>query len=206
VQSIGLLAYGSLRWHPEGLREVLNLAGAIDVETPFAIEFARTSKWRDGCPTLIPVESGGSGVAAVVIPFRDGISLPDAKTQVWRRELMQSTGTYDKESNAGSPNKVYVEPIERRIAEFDVVLSVNIGSNIDELDGATLAEFAIASARAPAGGRREDGISYLIEAKKQKIETPLLPAYEAAILTRLAAASLHEAWTVARASSVDAAS
>jgi hypothetical protein len=205
VQSIGLLAYGSLRWRPEGLREVLDLAGAIGVETPFAIEFARTSKWRDGCPTLVPVESGGSRVEAAVFPFREGISVPDAQTRVWRRELLRTSGTYDRHSNAGSPNKVYVEPIEQRIAEFDVVLAVRIGSNIDDLDAELLADFAIASARAPAGARREDGITYLVEAKNQRIETPLLPAYEEAILHRLAVASLDEAWTAARSSSVDAA-
>jgi hypothetical protein len=206
VQEIGLLAYGSLRWSPGGLQEALDLALAVDVETPFAIEFARTSRWRDGCPTLIPVESGGSRVAAAVIPFREGISVPDAQTRVWRRELLQTTGTYDREANAGSPNKVYVEPIEQRIADFDVVLSVSIGANIDNLDGEILADLAIASARAPAGARFEDGITYLIAAKKQKIETPLLSAYEGAIVHRLAVASLDEAWTAARASSVDTAS
>lgn len=206
MQKIGLLAYGSLRWNPAELQEVLDVVGAIDVETPFAIEFARTSRWRDGCPTLIPVESGGSRVAAAVIPFREGISVTDAQTRVWRRELLRTTGTYDRETNAGSPNKVYVEPIEERIADFDVVLSVSIGSNMDDLDEEILADFAIASARAPAGARREDGITYLIAAKQQKIETPLLPAYEGAILHRLTVASLDEAWMAARASSVDAAS
>jgi hypothetical protein len=205
VQKIGLLAYGSLRWRPEGLLEVLELPGAVDVETPFAIEFARTSMWRDGCPTLVPVESGGSRVAAAVIPFREGISVSDAQTRVWRRELLRTSGTYDRVSNAGSPNKVYVEPIEQRIAEFEVVLSVSIGSNIDDLNAEVLADLAIASSRAPAGARREDGITYLIEAKKQKIETPLLRAYEEAILRRMAVASLDEAWTAARSSSVDAA-
>lgn len=201
VQKIGLLAYGSLRWHPKGLREALDLAGAIVVETPFAIEFARTSKWRDGCPTLVPVESGGSQVAAALIPFREGISLPDAQTRVWRRELLRTSGTYDRTRHP-SPNKVYVEPIEQPFADFDVVLSVSIGTNIDHLDGETLADFAIASARASAGDRREDGITYLIEAKKQGIETPLLPAYEDAVLHRLGVASLEEAWTAARSSSV----
>jgi hypothetical protein len=205
VQKIGVLTYGSLRWHPEVLEKVLDLGSAIDVQTPFAIEFARTSKWRDGCPTLIPVVSGGSRVPAAVIPFRERISVSDAQTHVWRRELLRTTGTYDKKSNAGSPNKVWVEPIERPIAGFDVVLAVSIGSNIVKLDGEILADLAIASARASAGDRREDGISYLIDAKKQGVETPLLPAYEEAILDRLAVASLDKAWAAARSSPVDAA-
>jgi hypothetical protein len=202
VQRIGLLAYGSLRWHPKELQEALDLAGATVVETPFAIEFARTSNRRDGCPTLIPVESGGSRVAAALIPFREWISVPDAQTRVWRRELLRTSGNYDRERDPG-PNKVYVEPIEQGFEGFDVVLSVSIGSNIDYLDGETLAAFAIASARAPAGGRREDGITYLTDAKKQGIETPLIPAYESAVLHRLAVASLEEAWAAARSSSVD---
>jgi hypothetical protein len=204
VQKIGLLAYGSLRWHPKGLEEVVDLAGASVVETPFAIEFARTSNWRDGCPTLIPVESGGSRVAAALFPFREGISLPDAQTHVWRRELLGASGTYDRTRHPG-PNKVYVEPIEQSFAGFDVVLSVSIGTNIDQLDAETLANFAIASARASAGARREDGISYLIDAKKQEIETPLRPAYKEAVLHRLGVASLEAAWTAARSSSIDAA-
>lgn len=66
-----------------------------------------------------------------------------------------------------------------------LVLSVRIGSNIDHVDGETLADFAIASACAPAGARREDGITYLVDTKKQGIETPLLPPYEKAVLHRL---------------------
>jgi hypothetical protein len=200
VQRIGLLVYGSLRWHPKGLRDVLDLEGAIDVQTPFAIEFARSSKWRDGCPTLVPVESGGSRVAAAVIPFLLGTSVPDAQTRVWQRELLRTSGRYDRERDPG-PNKVYVEPLEQYFAGFDVVLSVTIGSNIDHPDGETLADLAIASARAQAGARGEDGITYLIDAKKQGIATPLLPAYEAAVLRRLAVSSLEQAWATARSSS-----
>ncbi len=170
------------------------------VETPFPIEFARTSSRRDGCPTLIPVESGGARVAAELIPFQAGLSLAEAQTRVWRREVLKRDGTYDRDRNPGR-NKVYVEPIEQHYEGFDVVLSVSIASNIDHLDGETLAGLAIASARAPAGERCEDGITYLIEAKKQAITTPLLPAYENAILRSLAVVSLEQASSTARSSS-----
>jgi hypothetical protein len=202
MQRIGLLAYGSLRWHPKELADVLDLKGATDVETPFPIEFARTSTARrDGCPTLVPVESGGARVAAKLIPFRAGISVPEAQTRVWRRELLQTHGTYDGERNHG-PNKVYVEPVEQHYDGFDLVLAVRIGPNIDRVDPGRLADLAIQSARRPAGERREDGISYLVEAKNQDITTPLLPEYEKAILRRLAVASLEEAWEVARSNPI----
>ncbi len=205
MQRIGLLAYGSLRWHPKELREALDPEGAMVVETPFPIEFARTSNRRGGCPTLIPVESGGARVAAELIPFQVGLSVAEAQTRVWRRELLRTDGTYDRNRNPGR-DKVYVEPIEQHYEGFDVVLSVGIASNIDHLDEETLADLAIASARAPAGERREDGITYLIETKKQGIKTPLLPAYENAILRRLSVASLEQAWSAARSSSVNTAS
>jgi hypothetical protein len=43
-----------------------------------------------------------------------------------------------------------------------------------------------------------DGISYLISVKKQGIHTPLMPAYEAAILQKAKAQTLEEAYDKVR--------
>jgi hypothetical protein len=47
-----------------------------------------------------------------------------------------------------------------------------------------LADLAIASAEAKAGEIQRDGISYLINAKKNGIVTPMMDAYEKAVLER----------------------
>jgi hypothetical protein len=198
MERLGLLAYGSLRWDPRELRDILDLENVVEVETPFKIELARTSTTRrDGCPTLIPVETGGARVRAALIPFSYGVALGDAQTQVWRRELLRTSGTYDGTRQPG-PNKVYVEAVDRPYEGFGLVLAVKVGQNIEQPTADVLAGLAIASVQAPAGARREDGISYLIEAKRQGIVTPLMPAYERALLGRLGVASLDEAWIAAR--------
>ena len=57
---VGILAYGSLIDDPgseigEVIADVIS-----DIETPFSVEFARSSSTRSGAPTLIPVEAGGA--------------------------------------------------------------------------------------------------------------------------------------------------
>lgn len=201
MATIGLLAYGSLRWDPrDELEEVLDFEALVRcAETPFRVEFARHSRTRDGCPTLMPVETGGARVPADLIPFRGVSAVNEAQTLVWRREVGRSDGDYDSQRDLG-PNKVYVEPVVGVAYEsFDVVLSVRVASNIASLRGDVLAELAIGSARAEAGARRQDGISYLIDAKRHGVETPLRADYESAILRRLGVTSLEGAWHAARA-------
>jgi hypothetical protein len=54
-----------------------------------------------------------------------------------------------------------------------------------------LADLAIESAKKLDNGK--DGISYLISAKANGIETPLSPGYEEAIIRRLSASGLEDA-------------
>ena len=61
---IGILAYGSLIDDPGDEIKPLVKQKIEGVETPFAIEFARSSKSRNGAPTLIPVSQ-----AVCVNPF-----------------------------------------------------------------------------------------------------------------------------------------
>jgi len=203
VTTIGLLAYGSLCWEPDAaLEAALRLDSAITgVRTPFPVEFARTSSTRGGCPTLIPVTQGGAHVEAVLLPFRDGVSVAEAKTLIWRREARRSDGDYREPATVG-PNTVVVKELAERFPGFDVVLAVCIARNIDRLDGETLANLAIESARKEAGRRCQDGISYLIMAKRHLIETQLSREYELVILRRLKVRSLEEAWQAARAAAI----
>lgn len=196
---IGLIAYGSLQWDPGELADILDFGTRIEgVQTPFRVEFARSSSKRGGGPTLIPVETGGAVSAAPVIAFREAMSIQHAETLVWKRETGRTDGHYEAHRNHG-PNKVYVDAYEVLYAGFDVVLAVRIGSNIEDLSASNLANLAIRSAQIEHGERRADGISYLIDAKRCGIETPLQPAYEgAAIVQKLGVGTLEEAWQVVR--------
>ena len=58
----------------------------IEVETPFAVEFARSSRTRDGAPTLVPVSEGGAHVPAVLLVLDDSVTVADARAMLYRRE------------------------------------------------------------------------------------------------------------------------
>jgi len=71
-----------------------------------------------------------------------------------------------------------------------------------EPDPVDLARRAIASARASSGAEGRDGITYLMGARANGIETPLTPAYEKEILRQTATTSLSDAHTAARANPI----
>jgi hypothetical protein len=189
------LAYGSLLWDPGcELADVLDLRSPINgVETPFNVEFARSTRSRGGGPTLVPVPTGGLSVGGAIFPFRELLPVHEAQTLVWRREVRRADGEYDVRRNADSPDKVFVDALEGVHEEFDVVLVVRIPPNIEPLNADELAERAILSVRGEFGRDRKDGISYLLGAKNAGIETPLRFDYESAILRNLRVASLDEA-------------
>src|SRR5262245_24499674 len=138
VVRIGLLAYGSLLWDPRSeLVDVLDLASPVhDVETRFAVEFARSStRTRGGGPTLVPVETGGAQVLGAIFPFREWLPVNEAQTLVWRRETGRFNGRYDPLRGADNPDKVFVDAHEALHDEFDVVLVVRIRPNIAPLNG-----------------------------------------------------------------------
>ncbi len=58
---VGLLAYGSLQSDPGPELSPLIERRITDVLTPFAVEFARSSRTRAGAPTLVPVPIYGPG-------------------------------------------------------------------------------------------------------------------------------------------------
>jgi hypothetical protein len=86
--SIGILAYGSLIVDPGNEIGSLTI-GKLDCVTPFSVEYARLSKKRDFAPTLVPVETGGAPVNAVILLLKPETSLDVAKDILWRRETRQ---------------------------------------------------------------------------------------------------------------------
>ena len=191
---VGILAFGSLIGDPG--REI---AGATvgttrDILTPFNVEFARSSKTRGGAPTLVPVDTGGTKVAGII--YEVASDEETAADFLYRREIHRvGSGRRYRAPPAVREDAVRIDRYPQ-FQGFDVVLSTRIRANISPLTIAKLAELAIQSAKTMDDGR--DGISYLIDARKHGIATPLSPGYEREILRRLGVNDLHEALAKAR--------
>jgi hypothetical protein len=191
---IGVLAYGSLITDPGHELEAVVRSRRDKVLTPFSVEYARSSAGRNGAPTLVPVSTGGARVLATI--FEVGVSADEAADIVYRREVgKMGTGRKYVEPSNPTANTVLIERFAD-LAGFELVLSTRIGANISPLTTDMLATLAIKSARdAPLG---KDGISYLINAKRTGILTPLTSAYEAAILDKVGAIDLAKALIAVR--------
>jgi len=193
ARRVGILAYGSLLEEPGeeiGPRIVERIAG---VETPFHIEFVRSSPTRGGAPTVAPVASGGAVVLGTVLVLDDRVSIEEARDMLWRRETRRegSRQRYQKPTDP-DPNKMVAEEIQN-FAGVALVLYARFGPTLSNPTPEELARLAIMSAMSEAGKRGRDGISYLISLKRQGILTPLMPAYEKALLKNTGAASLEDA-------------
>lgn len=191
---IGVLAYGSLITDPGPELKAVIRSRKDGVLTPFAVEYARSSLGRKGAPTLVPVEQGGGSVLATI--FEVSVSADEAADIIYRREIDKiGTGRRYVQSDDPTPNTVIID----RFADlegFEVVLSTRIGANIAPLTGDILAKLAIQSAREAAPGK--DGISYLLNAMRAGIATPLTAAYKAAVLAETGASDLGAALAATR--------
>jgi len=194
MSTVGILAYGSLIEDPGKEICPLIIERIKDIETPFPVEFARSSKSRGGAPTLIPFENG-SQVMAVILVLKHSVSVSDAKDLMWRRETRRM-GTGMKYSPPPNPgvNHVIVKEITD-LGGIDHVLYTRIGSNIKHLKPDHLADLAICSARGKAGDEKKDGINYLLSVKRRGIITSLSYEYEQRILKDTGASSLENAFT-----------
>jgi hypothetical protein len=191
---IGVLAYGSLIADPGSELEAVIRSRKDRVLTPFAVEYARSSRGRKGAPTLVPVKQGGASVLATI--FEVSVSAEEAADIVYRREINRiGTGRRYVEPGEPTSDSVIIDRFAD-LAGFELVLCTRIGANISPLTGEILAKLAIQSAReAPPG---KDGISYLINAMRAGILTPLTAAYEAAVLAETGASDLDAALAAAR--------
>ena len=92
VNSVGILAYGSLIDDPGCEIKAVISCKLKGVQTPFNVEFARRSSTRGGAPTLVPVEEGGAPVKAVILVLEEQVSVDQAKDMLHRREIHQVCG------------------------------------------------------------------------------------------------------------------
>ena len=162
------------------------------VETAFPVEFARSSRARSGGPTLVPVETGGAAVDAKVLVLKDTVDEEHARGMLYRRETRR-VGEPVPDPGAGWIHKT------SSFSGIDTCLYTALKQNIDPLTVQRLAELAITSACGSAGAESLDGISYLREQKRHGVMTPLMPGYEAEILSETGAPDLADAWKRARA-------
>ena len=193
ARCIGILAYGSLIEDPGFEIEPHIIETISDTETPFRIEFVRTSPIRGGGPTVVPVEHGGSSVRGTVFVLHESITRKRAIDLLWRRETRNEGTTLGyKRPTRPDPNKMLAVEL-RNFAELSVVFYAKFGATLADPTPDELADLAIKSVATEAGKRGRDGISYLMSLKRQGIVTPLMAAYEQAVLKRTAAASLEDA-------------
>jgi hypothetical protein len=191
--TVGILAFGSLIEDP-GPELAPHIMRRVEgVETPFAVEFARSSRTRDGAPTLVPVASGGAPIGATVLFLDDGVDERTGRDLLYRRE----TWRIGDPAAEPDPPVAWIHAL-RAFAGLEVCLYTALEPNIEPLTAARLAELALQSARQPAGELKRDGTSYLAEQKRRGIETPLMHDYEAEVLARTASSDLAEAWRRAR--------
>lgn len=191
--TVGILAFGSLLDEPGAELEARIARRVEGIETPFAVEFARSSHTRDGAPTLVPVSVGGAPLAAAVLVLEDAVDDQLARELLYRRE----TWRVGKRIAEPAAHVDWIRGLSP-FAGLRLCLYTALEANIQPLTVARLADLALRSAAGAAGDRRRDGISYLEEQKRRGLMTPLMPGYEAAVLTRTGARDLRDAWTRVR--------
>ena len=184
---VGILAFGSLVEEPGAELEAV-ITRRIQVETPFLVEFARSSQSRDGAPTLVPVSQGGAHIPASVLVLDDCVTVAGARAMLYRRE----TGRLNDPSAVSRVSWIAELPGFEGIS---VCLYTALKANIPPpLTAEKLAELALRSAAGPSGAKRLDGISYLQQQKRRGIQTPLMCRYEEEVLARTGTRDLDEAW------------
>ena len=186
---MGILAYGSLLNCPGSEIENALVDTIRKVETPFCVEFARKSRCRGYAPTLVPVEDGGARVMGSI--YVVNVAVDTGADILYRREINKvgSAKRYDP-SAATKPNSVKVCR-RSKLGGVDVVLYTELEANIQPITAKSLARLAIGSVARTDQGR--DGITYLMDAKRNGILTPRMESYEAEILRQSNCASLEEA-------------
>lgn len=196
--TIGILAYGSLIPDPGAEIAPVIVRRITGVETPFSIEFSRSSRVRDRAPTLVPVEQGGVRVSGVVLVLRESVSETAAQDMLYRRERNRvGSGDRYAEVDPADPDSAFLGHLDG-FAGLDVVFHAALRANIGNPTPQLLARLAIESAAAPSGATGRDGISYLMGAKRSGIVTPLMAGYEAEILRQTGGLDLEEARVIAR--------
>ena len=196
--TIGILAYGSLISDPGAEIGPVIVRRITGVQTPFRVEFSRSSRVRDRAPTLVPVERGGARVSGVVLVLHESVTETAARDMLYRRERNRvGRGDRYADVDPSDPDSAFLGRLDG-FAGLDVVFHAALRANIDEPTPALLARLAIESAASPSGAVGRDGISYLMDAMESGIVTPLMAGYEAEILQRTGGSDLQAARVIAR--------
>ena len=202
-EMVGILAYGSLTSDP-GCEIYLNHTRKIsDVETPFGVEFARRSEKRGYAPTLVPFETGRRVNGQI---FVMAVNEREAADMLYRRECNKVGILSCKYSKKICPiiceeinwedvrrkhhiDTIYVKKVIHNNDEWPTnLLATWIGANMGFTDienkkacyAERLAYNAIISISDTEIHR--DGITYLINAIGNGINTFLSEAYKDSIL------------------------
>jgi hypothetical protein len=189
---VGVLAFGSLINDP-GDELKPRIIFRIKAQTPFTVEYGRYSgKTRGGAPTLVPHRSG-SPVSAEILVLDDEVNVIEAKSMLWRRET-RKLGTGEEYREGSGPNSVSVQVLDDDPCVTTILYTdFPDAGKIPNPTAKELAERAIRSVGAADEGM--DGITYLINAIKCGIETPLTRAYRDEILRQMNSPTLEEALT-----------
>ena len=125
MRKIGIFAYGSLITDPGMEIQQATIDITREVRTPFRVEFARSSTSREGAPTLVPVDSGGACVAAIIYGVE--VSEQQAADMLYRREIHRVSS--DRKYQKPPLDRVNAVRIDRILgfAGYDVVLSGSAG-------------------------------------------------------------------------------
>src|SRR3989344_733053 len=137
---IGILAYGSLIEEPGKEIEPIIVKRISGIETPFCIEFARSSKKRDGAPTVVPVDNGGARVSATILVLKEDVSVETAQDLLWRRETRnECTDKHYKKPTSPGPDSMVVEVLTN-FGGVEKVIYTRLDPNITDLTPEHLAE------------------------------------------------------------------
>jgi hypothetical protein len=190
----GIFGFGSLISDP-GAELIAATEKRQPLETPFAVEYGRSSNTRGGAPTLVPVSTGGARVKATVFVLKASVSEQEAENILYRRErhLVGSGLTYDPSARRGK-NAIVVAAWPNLIG-LEKIFYTDFG-DAGKLKNPTpelLAKLAVESAGKSDVPEGNDGISYLMNARKAGIVTPLSADYEKEILRMTGTTSLEQA-------------
>jgi hypothetical protein len=189
-KTLGILAFGSLI-HDPGTELEQKIVLRIKTKTPFPVEYARFSgKTRGGAPTLVPCQNG-SPVSAEILVLDDAVSTEEAADILWRRET-RKIGTGETYKEGTTATSVLVREFKDDPCIGTVLYTDFPGAGkISTPLANELAERAIRSVATAQAGM--DGISYLRDAIKCGIDTPITEEFRREILRQTNTESLEEA-------------
>lgn len=164
----GILAFGSLIWEP-GQLEKLRKIDEREYETPWPVEFAHSSTYRGGAPTLVRVTHGKKVMGRLYLYSNDAQEVIQALADRERTKL-DKIGSF---THLGIP-----------------IYFADLSLNITPLTPNQLAKLTIESVKKCPG---RNGILYLRKCIEHGINTELTPEYTAAILRETKTKNLNEA-------------